>query len=293
MRYHIIGAFVFFVTTFCGQTDSAAKRRALFDVYATVGPQLLPGDNGDQDFYTHFTPDGQPLNIPAGYTVTNNVTENGSGGFGVAAGASFRLNKPEGFKKRIKPRIGLHYSSNQVFLVFANLSRVTTIDTLKYSDPRLKPLIIIDSTYREGRNFSLTYQQIFVDLGANVDVFTFRYFNFFTGILFSAGVSFQQQFVTEQYTTSYVDPYPGEEKHSSTILSQSKPIYNYPSTIAFNLAIPVGIQHRFSNRGRNSIGLFVEGRGGISYYQPPKSGPLLNPFLFIQLGLRWSFQKHK
>src|SRR5207244_3107347 len=109
--------------------------------------------------------------------------------------ATFKLTDPKSrLQKRIKPRVGIYYSTRTLFDYEMGFNGTPiVIDTLKFTNPNVSPLLI-DSTSYGRLKYRYTTEQVLVELGCNVDVVTLRYFNFYAGLSYGHGFNYKSKF---------------------------------------------------------------------------------------------------
>lgn len=202
---------------------------------------------------------------------------------------SFKLSggKKKIFRK-IKPRLGLYYSSRTLINSGLNYYTQTSIDTIYYTDPKIPP-IYIDSISRGYMRYTFLSEHILLEAGLNYDFLTFRYFNFYTGFLFGQSLGSWDQFSLvhqESYSVSPPPRYKQGTFQDYTLSEKSR------GASISRITIPIGIEYRFRLKRNFSPGLLFEMRPGYEVFK--KSHYKLSGFsLAIGLGLRLNFQKNK
>jgi hypothetical protein len=294
--FHYKLLYMFFVTSVftTKAQDSSKANFKLFDISLHAGIQVSEEQSKFGDV-SSFAPDAELINESKGYATAdyNRFTESPQESYCLGIMASFKSAAFRSrFQKRIKPRVGVYYVKKTLFNYPMSYQDVKGIDTLYYSNPVLPPMII-DSTTGGDLFYSYVSKQVYIELGANVDVYTRRYFNFYSGLLLGGGSSFRNEFVLAKYEYYRIDPYPGQKTGTVGTLKDFTKKETGAQSFLTRITIPIGVQHRFSQKRNFSPGLFGELRPGYEIYKV-KNGPSVSRFVFsISCGIRLSLQRHK
>jgi hypothetical protein len=292
MRHLIIVIFIS-VSTFQAQDSLSKMRFGIFDCEWFIAPTpFFQSPNTNLDYISKFT-DRDLVTESAGYSEGYRYySTNSTTGINFGANLNFKIINPKyPFYKRVKPRISVQGAEVYFFDEDYSFSNKNTIDTLFYVNPDKAPLIIDSTTYGH-LNYSYTSKMIFLELGLNVDLLTFRYFNFYTGAFIGEGFSIVNEFITTKEEHYRISAYPGQTYGAEGDLIKYTQTEKGVASVT-RLSIALGVQHRFSNRRKGSIGLFGEVKPGLEFYKFKNKLNLTQKMIMVSLGIRYSFCRHK
>lgn len=245
-------------------------------------------------YVTSFTKNQEFISASQGYSpLLYQYYQGQQEDFEFGINMSFMITHPEHtIWKHIKPRFYLHGNSVTFFNYELGFTRSSVIDTLRFVEPNVDP-VLIDSVTSGRLRYSYTSEQFFAEVGANVDVIRLRYFNFYVGLLYGQGVNFNTTFSVDKTENYQIDRYPDQKKGESGILSSFKKTEKQNTGFSSRVSIPIGVQHRFSRKKKGSLGLFGELRPALEFFSVKEGVKTKFTMLCVSAGLRWSFERHK
>lgn len=291
MRSLIILIFII-VSNLQAQDSLSERRLSIFDCEWFIAPTPYLQSNANLDYISKFT-NRDLVAESVGYSEGSGYySSNSMDGFNFGANLNFKIINPKHrFYKRVKPRISVQGSEVYFFDEDYSFSNKNIIDTLFYVNPDKAPLII-DSTTHGHLNYTYKNRMIFLELGLNVDLLTFRYFNFYTGAFIGQGFSIGNEFITTKEEYYRISAYPGQKYGTEgNLIKYTQTEKGFGSVTRISIAL--GLQHRFSNRRKGSIGLFGELKPGFEFYKLKNKLNLTQKMIMVSLGVRYSFCRHK
>ena len=282
MTNKLLIAATFLPCFFCAQ--DSINRLQLFDITSCVDLMVAETGHKRDLFFDAQHVDPTLSTFP----FLSERSQNTSGG---ELFVTFRVRPNAQKPGRLKMRIGAAYQFRTFFSEIYWDRQSYPVDTLAFADPSIPPHII-DSTSHSRVQLESTSELYRLTAGIQYDVFTFRYFNFYTGCIVQQGIGLNQISTVSKYTSYTVERYPDQEKGRSGIVENQKVISTNGTLHISRVSIPIGIQHRFSNRTRFSPGIFIE--LSPSFESLWIKGRSSTSFTYnLSFGLRLSFRKHR
>ena len=292
MRLQLLLVFYLASGVILSQDSLSRLRLKIFDCSFLVGSMTF-GENTDLDHINNVSTNKGYITDAKGYQHHSMDGDDSNVGneFGIVTSFKF-TNTRDKILKRIRPRLGLYYTSRDFFNYQMSYATSTHIDSLYYTDPKLPPLLI-DSLFTGTLQYKYCSKQVAIELGANIDIFNWRYFIFYSGVLVNQGFSIENKFSFNKKESYEISRYPNQSEGRVGTVKNINIIETGPPSYNTRIILPIGIQHRFSNRHSFSPGFFVELRPCMNIYTIKNEKPHPSFFFFVSAGLRFSLRKHK
>lgn len=289
--------FFILVTFSLRAQDSLSKQSLkLFEFNARIGTYINSYTTYSLSTVSRFTKHKEYVNenFTKGYSDTvllkrRYFLDHAEAPLEIGIGASFKFkNTKSYFLKRVRPYLGLNYSSQRIFRYTMGHENKTKVDSLTFQNPAY-PATPIDSVSFGEITYSAYSKLIFIETGGLFDIAQNSHFILYTGIMYGFGIGYENTFLVDRYKDYYVER---SDRSGEATAPVSKTL-DEPMSASYRFLIPAGIHCRYSTRHKHTISLLVELRAGSQIYKIKGEKMMASALMGANVGVRFYFLPFK